>query len=315
MLRPQGATEDAVLPRRPRPADPALRRLQRPWPRRGLRVPDGVRLGRSTRLAIACHGSGRALRGTGVGSSLLSYALRDLALLDRTRPIWCNARLSAQGFYERHGWQAVSDPLTMAPQGAPCACCALPHRPLESRMSIAEPSPEQITECFKIEQSLGLTLLTPTPPDSSCPAPRKRCTKTSTRPATPASSSTTPGASARTWLSCHPGIPSLSARWRTTRRCCCVATPRVPTPSTRSGSPGRIAACCTSLRASPGAVCPGLCRLCRLHRLHDDGPLAKAQPRLRGLSRRHGHAAGGRVPQPASGEVKHIVNLFWRKQP
>ena len=117
VLRPQGATEDAVPARRPRPADPALRRLQRPWPRRGLRVPDGVRLGRSTCLAIACHGSGRALRGTGVGSSLLSYALRDLALLDRTRPIWCNARLSAR-FYERHGWQAVSDPFDNGAAGA-----------------------------------------------------------------------------------------------------------------------------------------------------------------------------------------------------
>ena len=31
-------------------------------------------------------------------------------------------------------------------------------------MSIAEPSPEQITGCFKIEQSLGFDALTPTPP-------------------------------------------------------------------------------------------------------------------------------------------------------
>lgn len=110
VLRPQGATEDAVLP-----GDHDLQTRHYGAFNAHGRAVACVSLMASAwadqpAWQLRAMAVAEPLRGTGVGSSLLSYALRDLALLDRTRPIWCNARLSAQGFYERHGWQAVSDP-------------------------------------------------------------------------------------------------------------------------------------------------------------------------------------------------------------
>ena len=56
------------------------------------------------------------LRGRGVGSRLLTEAhvLADAAGID----LWCNARVAAAGFYERHGWSregGVFDIATVGP--------------------------------------------------------------------------------------------------------------------------------------------------------------------------------------------------------
>lgn len=44
-------------------------------------------------------------RGKGLGGLLLQRVERDVG-----EPLWCNARESARGFYERHGWKAPEEP-------------------------------------------------------------------------------------------------------------------------------------------------------------------------------------------------------------
>jgi GNAT superfamily N-acetyltransferase len=44
-------------------------------------------------------------RGQGLGAALLEQVHR----LAMNVPLWCNARLHAIAFYERHGWRCVSD--------------------------------------------------------------------------------------------------------------------------------------------------------------------------------------------------------------
>lgn len=46
-----------------------------------------------------------AWRGRGVGAALLREVHRRMA----DQRLWCNARVPAIGFYERHGWTCVSD--------------------------------------------------------------------------------------------------------------------------------------------------------------------------------------------------------------
>lgn len=43
-------------------------------------------------------------QGKGIGSALLAAVHRDLA-----EPMWCNARIRAVSFYERHGWSVTSE--------------------------------------------------------------------------------------------------------------------------------------------------------------------------------------------------------------
>jgi len=45
----------------------------------------------------------------GVGRSLLEHSLRQIARVSDVRLMWCNARVPAVGFYQKHGWSAVSD--------------------------------------------------------------------------------------------------------------------------------------------------------------------------------------------------------------
>lgn len=52
------------------------------------------------------------LQGRGVGALLLA-AVRDAI----AEPAWCNARLRAVPFYERHGWAVVSDTFEIAGVG------------------------------------------------------------------------------------------------------------------------------------------------------------------------------------------------------
>lgn len=44
-------------------------------------------------------------RGLGTGSQLLAFLEEDQA-----RDLWCNARVTAAGFYQKNGWRRVGDP-------------------------------------------------------------------------------------------------------------------------------------------------------------------------------------------------------------
>ncbi|RAL22434.1 GNAT family N-acetyltransferase [Lujinxingia litoralis] len=60
-------------------------------------------------MAVAPHFQGR-----GFGGRLLQVALTHLALArHQTHHVWCNARQSAQAFYQRHGFQVISAPFTI----------------------------------------------------------------------------------------------------------------------------------------------------------------------------------------------------------
>jgi GNAT superfamily N-acetyltransferase len=53
----------------------------------------------------------------GVGRSLLTAAEREVLGDGRLRLIWCNARESAIGFYQKGGWQIASEPFIIAVAG------------------------------------------------------------------------------------------------------------------------------------------------------------------------------------------------------
>lgn len=48
------------------------------------------------------------LRGRGYGAAVLTAAVDHVRAAGGTE-LWCNARIAARGFYERHGWTAVGD--------------------------------------------------------------------------------------------------------------------------------------------------------------------------------------------------------------
>lgn len=51
------------------------------------------------------------MRGRGIGGALIEAALGAWrADPNATRPLWCNARIRARTFYERHGFVAVGEP-------------------------------------------------------------------------------------------------------------------------------------------------------------------------------------------------------------
>ena len=50
-----------------------------------------------------------AVRGTGIGRALFHFADETLVAETRIRGLWCNARVESIGFYERLGWDVVSD--------------------------------------------------------------------------------------------------------------------------------------------------------------------------------------------------------------
>ncbi|MFM8415610.1 MAG: GNAT family N-acetyltransferase [Planctomycetota bacterium] len=57
------------------------------------------------------------LQGTGLGRRLLEAAVADTRHDDPDRIFWCNARVSAVGFYEKLGWRVVSDPFDVPTVG------------------------------------------------------------------------------------------------------------------------------------------------------------------------------------------------------
>lgn len=83
--------------------------------------PDAVHIGaflngRLAGIASLLPNSGLQLRGmavepdlrmTGVGAAILRYAHR--IAVERNLPLWCNARDSAVGFYQKSGWVVEGD--------------------------------------------------------------------------------------------------------------------------------------------------------------------------------------------------------------
>jgi GNAT superfamily N-acetyltransferase len=56
-------------------------------------------------------------QGTGVGKSLLNFAERWVVRNTSTRVLWCNARIAAVRFYEKQGWEVVSEQFLIAGVG------------------------------------------------------------------------------------------------------------------------------------------------------------------------------------------------------
>jgi GNAT superfamily N-acetyltransferase len=57
------------------------------------------------------------VRGTGVGRAVLTYVENLLLAHTDTHLLWCHARVSAVGFYEKLGWRVVSEVLDIPPAG------------------------------------------------------------------------------------------------------------------------------------------------------------------------------------------------------
>jgi GNAT superfamily N-acetyltransferase len=53
----------------------------------------------------------------GLGRQLLEAAVADARVDEPERIVWCNARTSAVGFYEKLGWQVVSEPFDVPTAG------------------------------------------------------------------------------------------------------------------------------------------------------------------------------------------------------
>ena len=49
------------------------------------------------------------LQGMGLGGRLLNYAMDDARPVGYSMVMWCNARITAVGFYEKYGWKVCSD--------------------------------------------------------------------------------------------------------------------------------------------------------------------------------------------------------------
>ncbi len=58
-----------------------------------------------------------AVQGRGLGRRLLEDAVADARRDEPGRIFWCNARISAIGFYERLGWRVVSEPFDVPTAG------------------------------------------------------------------------------------------------------------------------------------------------------------------------------------------------------
>ena len=58
------------------------------------------------------------LQGSGIGRALVRYAMEDAATRrPEMRFAWCNARVSAAGFYQKLGWRIVSEPFVIPTAG------------------------------------------------------------------------------------------------------------------------------------------------------------------------------------------------------
>jgi len=50
-----------------------------------------------------------AWQGRGAGAALLRFAEQQVIEQTDTKWLWCNARIGAAGFYQKHGWQQEGD--------------------------------------------------------------------------------------------------------------------------------------------------------------------------------------------------------------
>ena len=69
------------------------------------------------------------MRGTGVGAALLAEVDQLVAASEFSQLIWCNGRLVAKGFYERHGWKVESDLFDIPTAG--------PHHKMTKRLRVS----------------------------------------------------------------------------------------------------------------------------------------------------------------------------------
>jgi len=58
-----------------------------------------------------------AWQSRGIGSVLLHEAVRRIKAKEDGRQLWCNARVPAMRFYQRHGWRVVSQPFEIPTAG------------------------------------------------------------------------------------------------------------------------------------------------------------------------------------------------------
>jgi GNAT superfamily N-acetyltransferase len=72
-----------------------------------------------------------AHQGRGLGRELLERAEAAAASDGKTGLLWCNARLPAAGFYQKHGWAIVSDVFEIPTAG--------PHVKMSKRLKRANP--------------------------------------------------------------------------------------------------------------------------------------------------------------------------------
>jgi GNAT superfamily N-acetyltransferase len=67
----------------------------------------------------------------GLGRMLLAQAEAEVASENKTWLLWCNARLPAAGFYQKHGWAIVSEVFEISTAG--------PHVKMRKRLASANP--------------------------------------------------------------------------------------------------------------------------------------------------------------------------------
>lgn len=68
-----------------------------------------------------------AYQKAGIGAAMLAEVDRLVATSDHSRQLWCNARIGAKGFYERHGWKIESELFDIPTAG--------PHHVMSKRIS------------------------------------------------------------------------------------------------------------------------------------------------------------------------------------
>jgi GNAT superfamily N-acetyltransferase len=71
------------------------------------------------------------LQQRGLGRQLLTQAEAAAESEDRARLLWCNARVPAAGFYQKHGWAIVSEVFEIPTAG--------PHVKMSKRLSSVNP--------------------------------------------------------------------------------------------------------------------------------------------------------------------------------
>lgn len=70
------------------------------------------------------------MRKAGVGATMLDEVDQLVAASEHSHQLWCNARVIAKGFYERHGWKVESELFDIPTAG--------PHHVMSKRASVGD---------------------------------------------------------------------------------------------------------------------------------------------------------------------------------